>query len=110
MEKLYSLMIEGQDIRKLMVNGRVLYNPETGEEMQIADILSDGSQADPAEYDKRMGLAAGRLDEYMEKVMNEGQFDTASGLSGDYEYEARLNGFIMGFKAALQLMDPEAEV
>lgn len=101
-ERLYGLMIEGHRVEDLM-DGRKLEDPERGEVIQIADILESTTQADPEEYDKRMHLAASRLDEYMEKVMNDGQFDIASGLSGEYEYEARLNGFILGLKTAMQL-------
>ena len=109
-EKLYSLMIEGQEIETLM-DGNMIYNPEYDEDMPIADILKDGIQTDPAQYDKRMSLAAGRLDGYMKKAMTEMKYSIATEMSGEHEYEACLKGFAMGFKAALQLvnkLDPEA--
>lgn len=110
MEKLYSLMIEGQKIESL-ADGDTLFNPEYDEDMSIADILKAGLQADPAEYDKRMNLAAERLDRYIENAVTDKRCSIATELSADHEYEARLNGFILGFKAALQLvnkLDPEA--
>lgn len=112
LEKLYSLMIEGQEIETLM-EGNMIYNPEYDEDMPIADILKDGIQTDPAQYDDRMGLAAGRLDRYIENAVTDKRCSIATELSADHEYEARLNGFILGFKAALQLvnkLDPEAGV
>lgn len=103
-ERIYGLMIEGHKIEDLMIDGRQIEDPEADEILQVFDILREGQTADRDEYDKRMSLAAARLDEYMEGAMNDGQFDIASGLSGEYEYEARLDGFVLGFKVALQLM------
>ena len=109
-ERIFDLMIGyGYSIEELM-DGRQIEDPETGEALLIDDVLKQGSEEDRGEYASRMTWAATRLDEYMEGVMNDGQFGIASELSGEYEAAARLDGFIMGFKAALKLMDPEAAV
>ncbi len=108
MEKIFDLMVEGQDVEEII------------DELQAQNILRDGSEgmlragaaADQEEYNRRMNLAASRLDSYMEQTMTREHSIVATGLSADYEYEARLNGFVMGFRAALQLMgysDPETK-
>ena len=93
LEKLFDELIEGIEIEDLEID-----------EQLIQDILEDAAQADTNDI-RDLGIAAARLDEHIQKFMGKEQSSVASKLSAEYEYEARLNGFILGFKAAMQLMD-----